>query len=264
MRTASPRPRVVVEPASSPAVTCIVVTYGSGPIVLRCLETLAATLRDDAIAFDVVVVDNEHRWAHSRTRRLLALATAGVRVIAPGRNLGFAGGNNVAVRDTTSELLAFVNPDIEFRPGWFPPLVAALDRATIASPVLLNADGTIQETGHLVAADGSTWPITDDVDDGAIVERPYASAACWVMRRGDFERLGGFDTTYHPAYYEDADLGLRAAVDGAGTVVVGASRVVHARGGSTTSSAPPDISAQRGVFRRRWASHLVTCPPPPG
>ena len=198
MRTASPNPHVSIPPATSPVVTCIIVTYGTGPIVLRCLETLTATLAADEVAFEVVVVDNEHRWAGARTQRLLALGTSGLEVISPHRNLGFAGANNLAAGGARGDLIAFVNPDIEFRGGWFEPLIGALDQASIASPVLLNADGTIQETGHLIADDGSTWPITDDIGDDDVVSRPYASAACWLMRRSEFDRLGGFDTTYHP------------------------------------------------------------------
>lgn len=262
--TSSPRPTVTFEPAPDPEVTCIIVTYGTGPIVVRCLSTLTASLAAEEVAAEILVVDNEHRWAGDRTRRLLRLATAGIGLIVPHRNLGFAAANNLAAGVGRSELIAFVNPDVEFDGAWFAPLRAALDRASIASPVLLNPDGSVQEAGHLVADDGSTWPITDDVAPGEVVERPYASAACWLMHRDEFDRLGRFDEVFHPAYYEDADFGFRAARDGRGTVVVGSARVRHLRGGSTTSSSAPDLWVQRELFRHRWAEHLTRCPPPPG
>ena len=47
------------------------------------------------------------------------------------------------------------------------------------------------------------------------------------MRRTDFARLGGFDTAYHPAYYEDADLSRRARQAGFRILLVPTAKMWH-------------------------------------
>ncbi|MCB0965429.1 MAG: glycosyltransferase family 2 protein [Ilumatobacter sp.] len=256
-------PRIAVTDAEQPELSCVLVTYGTGPIVLDAIGALARTLDRADVAYEIVVVDNEHRWARDRTRRLLRLATSGVRLVVPGRNLGFAGGNNAGVELARGEVLALVNPDVAVTDGWYEALRAELTHATIAAPVFLDADGSVQETGHLIADDGSTWPLADPVAPGELHRPTYVSAACWLIRRADFERLGGFDTGYHPAYYEDADFALRAARDGNGTVVVGSATVRHFRRGSTADGREVDLLTQRARFRRAWPDVVAAAPPPP-
>jgi len=51
-----------------------------------------------------------------------------VRVIEAGANLGFAGGNNLALRDLAGvDYVALLNNDAFVEPGWLEPLVAALE-----------------------------------------------------------------------------------------------------------------------------------------
>jgi GT2 family glycosyltransferase len=51
-----------------------------------------------------------------------------VRIIEAGSNLGFAGGNNLALRDLDGvDYVALLNNDAFVEPGWLEPLVAALE-----------------------------------------------------------------------------------------------------------------------------------------
>jgi GT2 family glycosyltransferase len=71
------------------------------------------------------------------------------------------------------------------------------------------------------------------------------------MTREVHERLGGFDPAYHPAYFEDVDLALRARAHGWRVVVHPGVTVVHHRGTGTPGRAAP-ASAQREILLRRW------------
>jgi GT2 family glycosyltransferase len=124
----------------------------------------------------------------------------------------------------------------------------------IAAPVLLDPDGTLQEAGQTVDARAFTHPAEGDPGD-ATIDIDYSSAACWLMRTEVFEAVGGFDPAYHPAYFEDVDLVWRVRRAGLRTVLVGASRVVHARGTSTRRR-PTTVVSQQAVFRRRWRAEL--------
>lgn len=259
--TRSPRPTVTVPNHPEPALSVIIVTYGTGPIVVDGIRSLVESLADSETAYEVVVVDNEHPDRPHRAVSHLLLDTAGVRVVRPGANLGFGGGCNLGAERAGGAAICFLNPDVSVGSGWLQPLLDAVERgAAIAAPVLIDPDGSVQSAGHRLWGDASTAPITEAPSpDGA---PDYASAACWVLSRTTYDDLGGFDTSFFPAYYEDVDLALRARGHG-GTIVVGASRVVHHRGASTATTVVPDTTPQRNRLREKWPDLPTTHPAPP-
>ncbi|HWL42905.1 MAG TPA: glycosyltransferase family 2 protein [Ilumatobacter sp.] len=263
--TAAVHPLVEVPPAPEPAVSIVTVTYGTGPIVVDALAALAATLGD--LAYEVIVVDQPPPPGADPglpTATRLRLLTSGVRLIECAANHGFGGGNTVGVAHARAPIVVLLNPDAVVRPGWLGPLLAALDDPTIgiAAPVLVNPDGTVQEAGQTLDGEAGAHPITRRPVE-ASVDVVHTSAACWAIRRADYELLGGFDPHYHPAYYEDADLVLRMRRAGLRAVVVGASEVVHHLG-SSTRRRTTNVFTQRAIFRTRWATELAHLDAEPG
>ncbi len=262
-RSPAPLARVPdVPPSSSVDVSFVTVTFGTGPMVVDAIASLVDSLSDEDLSYEIIVVDNVHPDATRRSRNELAVSTAGVRLVSPGRNLGFAGGCELGALHARGRVLAFVNPDLVVHRGWLRPLLAELERGTaIVAPVLLEPDGRVQEAGQVVYADGSTAPITTPVALGGADDRraDYASAACWLIERSEHERIGGFDPAFHPAFYEDVELAFRAARLGAGLTVVTEVGVTHHRGmGTHGSSRTTDTTAQRDLLlerepRIRWS-----------
>jgi hypothetical protein len=134
-------------------------------------------------------------------------------------NLGFGGGNNYAAARARGEYLVFLNDDAVVLPGWLDSLVRTAQAHPNAGAVgsrILFLDGSLQEAGGIIWSDGSTRPLGRGAPPGSLAFsylRPvdYISANGLIVRRTDFEALGGFDSRYFPAYYEDTDLclGLR-------------------------------------------------------
>ncbi len=248
----------------APFVSIIVVTFGTGPIVLEMLDAVA---RHTPVEHEVIVVDCIPPDAATRTSRLLA-DRSDIRLLAVDDNLGFAGGNEYGVEHALGDYLCFLNPDVIVGPGWLEPLIAALDDPVvgIAAPVFLNEDGSLQEAGQVIFSDTFTAPIggSDFMagDQSNIFSRDvdYASAACWVVRRTDHDAIGGFDRHYHPAYFEDSDYALRMEANGKRTRLVADVPIVHHRGkgSGTRDSAVGQVTHAR--FRRRWQVHLSERP----
>ena len=128
-------------------------------------------------------------------------------------NVGFSAGVDVGALHARGEFLLLLNSDVFVEPGWLPPLLAALDRSPSlagVSPVLLNIDGSVQEAGSLLFAGGVTRAVTSAdrwaLDFSRTV--PYVSAACLLLRRSVFTKLGGLDCVYGLGYYEDVELAM--------------------------------------------------------
>lgn len=247
--TASPAPIAAVAPAARPDVSIVIVTYGTDGVVVDTIASIvtAATVQ----SYEIIVVDNPHPVASGRTAMELSLSTAGVVVIDPDANLGFGGGCELGALHARAEVIAFVNPDVVVTDGWLDALVAHLADPTvaIATPVLLHADGTVQEAGQRLFASGATSPII--VPPDATTDVDYASGACWVMRAETHERLGGFDPSYHPAYFEDVDLAWRARAAGYRVIVDPGVQIVHLAGQGTPDE-PEPASEQRDTLLARW------------
>lgn len=265
--TAAEQPEVVVVDAARPEVSIVVVTYGTGTVVL---DALRAVVAHTALPVEVVVVDNPPDDDRRPTRELLRARTAGLRLLTPDANLGFGGGNELGVAATSGELVCFLNPDVVVAPGWLEPLVAALDDpdVAIAGPVMLNPDGSIQEAGRVVYRDGWTGAVagrdllTGDESQLFTRDVDYVSAACWVVRRREHVDRGGFDRRYHPAFFEDVDYALRVEAAGQRSRLVADVPVVHHHGaGGAGRDADP--SAARRAFLDRWADRLLEQAPRP-
>lgn len=268
MAAAGPSVLTIPNGHDEPFVSIAIVTYGTGPIVLDALAAIASNTR---VAYEVVVVDNPPPTGVERTAELLRTTTSGAHVIEANQNLGFGGGNNLAVEHARGAFVCLLNPDVIVGPGWLEPLIAALDDPVvgIAAPILLNPDGTLQEAGQLLYDDGCTAAMggpevrTGDWQQAFTRDIDYASAACWLVRRADFVALGGFDERYHPAYFEDVDYALRVEASGKRTRLVVDKPVEHHHGRGVATSDPELGPRSRDTFRSIWHERLTHMPSRP-
>ena len=246
-----------------PHVSCITVTYGPAPEVFSLLESIQR--HAGALDYEVIVVTQPSTDGTMADE--IAQRAPWVRLIALDANIGFGPANNLAVAEATAEFVALLNPDIQLVEGWLPPLLAALvDPAVfVATPPLLSSEGRVEEAEQVMFADGGSdamggpqWP--NDYEQlmfGRDVD--YASAACWVTRRSKFLELGGFDSAYAPAYFEDSDLAFTARSRGLVSRLVVDRTVVHAHAAATTSRIELAERSRR-IFQEKWKGELPSQP----
>jgi GT2 family glycosyltransferase len=174
------------------------------------LAELAAAWPSDP-RFELLVVDNGSS----------APLPDGVRVLRPGRNLGFAGGANAGIAAAKGEILLILNPDAVPEAGALDRLLegfAAHPEAAGLAPRLVGADGESQSAWQLRRLP-SPWglllqafPLGETAGgaepaSGMAVEQPAAAAL--ALRRQALAAIGGFDAGFHPAWFEDVDLAKR-------------------------------------------------------
>jgi len=205
-------------------VTAVVLAWGDQPWLRECVDSL---LISEDVSVDVVVVDNGCTDGSVEAIK----RTPGVRVVAPGRNLGFAGGCNLGARHASGDIVAFVNSDARVEPQTLKRLCDALSRPDVgiasASIRLADDSSLLNSAGNLVHFLGFSWvgglgcPA-----DGFVQAGPAASGAGMAARRDVWTMLGGFCEEYF-AYYEDAELSLRAWLAGLQVVYAADAVVVH-------------------------------------
>jgi len=227
----------VQESPVQPLASIIVLYMAGSPWVGRCLDSLRRNI-PQSTPHELIIVGN----GVSEEPALPTVGNGHVRFLRTEANLGFGGGCNWAARFARGRYVVLLNDDTAIEPGWLEALIDAAEThpgAGAVGSLVLSPDGTIEEAGRVLWRDGVShgvgatrrspstgWPDVYEVD--------CCSASSLLVRRSDWEAIGGFDERYFPAYYEDTDLCLSLRTRGRAVMCATASRVRHEGSASTS------------------------------
>jgi len=201
------------------------------PHTQAMLVSLRATLPRE-LDWELVFIDD---GSTDGTRDWLATLPAfdpRIRILLQPENTAFAAATNRAASVATGDTLALLNNDLVLSPNWLEPMLAALAvhrDAALVGNVQTAATGALHHTGIFINARGK--PEHDRAlppSPAPLGVRPVVAvtAACALVRRDVFARLGGFDASFRNGH-EDVDLCLRARAAGQHCYVALGSSVAH-------------------------------------
>jgi len=230
------------------ALTIVIVSYNTRPELEHCLESLAR--HPPRTTHAILVVDNA---STDGTPEALRARWPAVRLIEAGRNLGFAGANNLGVRASTGEFVLLLNSDTLVPEGAVDTLVERLRAEPdvgAAGPRIIDAAGRPE-----LSFGAMMGPFTElrqklvvrlhERGTPAVVRHverltrlrhypDWVSGACLLVRRDDAMAVGLLDERYF-LYAEDVD--FCAALRGLGRRILFTpdAQIVHLRGVSGRS-----------------------------
>jgi len=229
-------------PPGPPTVTAVVVTCDRPRLLV---DALAGVARQSRPPIEVRIGNDGHPDLGAALAALGAIETTVIGTRAGGA----AAARNRAARGARGEALAFLDDDDCWLPGHLAGLAGALADPSVG---FAFADCAVvrEELGPGGArAELARRVIAHDWDDALMRHDDFIPPSGLMVRRALFERLGGFDESFH--FSEDWDFLLRAAALTTPRRVPGVSVEIRMR---ATGNASADFGAERLECLRRLAA----------
>jgi len=239
---------------SEAKVSVVIVNWNGAKHLRVCLPSLRS---QSFKSLEIIVVDNR-----SSDDSADVTDSFGVRWLPLEENIGLAPALNRGAATAEGNLLLFVNNDMRFDPQFVAKLTEPFqgnEDIFATDGRQFNWDGTVQ--GHLAARLTKVRPpeksavelvpglyFTQQREDRSTLVF-MASAACMMVRRTSFEKIGGFDERL-PFGYEDVEICWRAWLRDWKTLYIPDAICWH-RVGSSVQSLASERFAFRGVLKGR-------------
>lgn len=219
-----------------PTATLVIVTFNSSDALPACADALATLTVEGG--YELIIVDNA---SHDNSVAVVTQSMPHAKLITNAINCGFAAAVNQGVAAGSGRVVATLNPDTMVAADWLQSLITVLDTDPsigIVGSAISDFAGVLTHTG------GDYHPLTfhtnhHDAPNNQLSDVPYVTGAGIAMRRSDWERIGGFDEGFFPAYFEDVDLCLRVRATGLRCVYQPQARLRHQESSSTGKYSGP-------------------------
>jgi GT2 family glycosyltransferase len=227
--------------------------------------------------YRILLVDNWSTSAESFAFAEDVRAEPRVKILRVPEKFNFSRLNNLAVKETASEYVLFMNNDVTVKDLlWLRRMVdeaLADERVAIVGIKLLYQDGTVQHAGTVLGAGG----VGDHAHRGlagddlgyfgrAVCAQDLSAvtAACMLCRREVFTAVGGFDEKELAVAFNDVDLCLKIRAVGYRIVWTAATVAEHAESWSRGSDFRPEhhirFFREHQTMIERWGPILARDP----
>lgn len=254
---------------NQPHLAVVIVTWNVRDMALDCLRSVFDDFGRSQVQGSVWVVDNAS--TDGTVGAIRAAFPPGdypnLDVLTPGQNLGFARGNNLALRrigfpdgDGLPDYVLLLNPDTYVVPGAFRALIDGMEAtgAGLAGARLSYGDGSFQHgafhvpglmqlaielfpmPGRLYESRLNGRYPRDWYAGGEPFEVGHPLGAAFMLRREAIRQTGLFDEQFE-LYCEEIDWAMRIRAAGWPVVCVPSAEIVHYLGQSSTQVRPRAI-----------------------
>ena len=245
-----------------PVVSIIIPVYNQWEYTIQCLDSIQKNSGN--IKYEVILMDDQSTDETINAEKYVKNA----KVIRNDKNLGFLLNCNKGVSIAKGKYIILLNNDTLVQPQWLFWLVRTMDyrqEVGLIGAKLIFSTGKLQEAGGIVFRDGSAmnYGREDNPDSpqyNYFKDVDYCTGASICIRKEVWDKLGGFDTQFSPAYYEDTDMAFRIRELGYRTVFQPKSIVVHFEGVShgtdlNSGTKKKQVENQK-LFFKKWEKEL--------
>lgn len=244
--------------ANFPLVSIITVNYNQSAVTADLLKSLRNVTYP---ALEIIVVDNA---SPTDKPDFLKVTFPEIILIKSNENLGFAGGNNLGIRQSKGEYIMLLNNDTEVAPGFIEPLIRKFnDNPQVGAvspkiyfqhtPKMLQFTGISPINNITIRSTGWGFGVMDEGQFDKDKESFFAHGAAMMTTRKVIEEVGLMAEIFF-LYYEEMDWGQRIRNAGYKIFYVHNSVIYHKESVSTGKQSPLKIyylNRARIIYMRR-------------
>jgi O-antigen biosynthesis protein len=188
-------------------ISVVIPSYNGLELLKESLPPILDSV-DLNLGHEVIVVDD---GSQDETISFLREHFPPIKVVAMGRNSGFAKASTEGILRSKNRMVALINNDVTVDQDFLSPMLRNFNENNVfaVGPKVIKKQGNSYY--HLGSKaffkKGEITIIRDREEKG---ETFYVSGGMAVFDKEKFLDLGGFDDLYHPFYWEDVDLCYRA------------------------------------------------------
>jgi O-antigen biosynthesis protein len=250
----------------NPKVSIIIPSKNNHHILKRCIDSIEK--KTHYKNWEIIIINNSDETIHETIFAKLTdyVNSLPYTVLTYTENFNFSKMNNLAVKNTTSDLLLFLNDDTKILDSfWLDELVSVILQKDVGAvgPKLIYSDNTIQHAGMVFLKTGSGFhPYMKESEKSSgyhnqlNIMREYSSVtgACLLVKRTIFEKVHGFDNIFD-AYYGDSDLCLKIRNAGYKIVYTPFTKLLHEGSFSIGGSGASYFAVESHQdFIKKWPS----------
>jgi len=251
--------------SSYPKISIIIITYNQVDALKRNLECIKS--KTTYKNYEIIIVTN-NLDENSEMRKFLKSLQYPIHVFE--EKYSFGGMNNFGASKAEGEYLLFLNDDVEITsPNWLEAfLTLGLKESTgVVGGKLLLDDGKLQDCGGIVWKNGNAWNYgrNQDPDEPGlnyVRDVDYCSGSCLFVRKEIFDKVGGFDRKFDPAYWEDVDLCFSIRKLGYKILYQPLATLIHYEGSTQGTSTDTGLKSYQvenlKKFQEKWKSVIDT------
>ncbi len=260
-------------PAELPLVSIIIPTRDRVGLLRTCVQSILE--KTEYPNYEIIVIDNESVETETREYFDSLGQNERVKVYSLAGSFNYSHLNNRGVELARGPLVVLLNNDIEVIDGsWLGEMVGQAFRPKVGAvgALLRYPDGTIQHGGVILGAGGIAGHAHSGVrsEDGYF-SRPHltqnfsaVTAACMLIKRSAYLKIGGFDEVNLPVAFNDVDFCLRMRQAGFDIVWTPHAELYHhesaSRGFEDTLAKQTRFLAETEYMRSKWGSVLGADP----
>lgn len=193
------------------------------------------------------------------------------RVLTWEKEFNYSAINNFAAKEAKGEYLLFLNNDVEIlTPDWMEEMLQNCQQENVVAvgAKLYYPDDTIQHAGVVLGLGGIAGHImcrASKEDPGyfgrmiSVQEISAVTAACMMVKKSDFDAVGGLDETFQVAF-NDIDLCMKFRAAGKKIIFTPYAELYHyeskSRGLEDTPEKQFRFDKEVKRFQEKWAQQL--------
>ncbi|MCP4414376.1 MAG: glycosyltransferase, partial [Gammaproteobacteria bacterium] len=239
-------------------VSIVMLTCNALDYTKKCIQSIQKSTQQ---AHEIIFVDNASTDGTQKYLENQVKQNANYKLIKNKTNIGFAAGNNQAVKEANGQYVLFLNNDVLVSNGWLFDMVSAIEKDEAIGMIgpLTNSISGLQRLDNIPYKDNAGF---DDFaaqiragNKGRITPRRRIAGFAILMHKELYQQVKGFDETFGLGNFEDDDLCLKVKEAGY-AIMVHEGTFIHHFGSQSFKANGIDLIQsldEKGtIFKENW------------